>query len=71
MTTMRCSRNLTKHIEILKTQHAKMLTLHLNGYKIPNEMKQEYNEHLTYTRRLFQREKFKHYDKIIQAETRV
>lgn len=60
----KCSRNLTKHIQLLKAEKNHITVLQKNGYTVPTETITEYLHHLRYVKALIRNEKMKHYNKI-------
>ena len=61
-----CSRNLTQHIQLLKAERNRLLTLHDNGYKITPEDFSAYIQHKNYVTNLLHVEKMKAFDKMLQ-----
>ena len=61
-----CSRNLTKHLTILKQEYNHIITLHNNGYRIPLQTLKDYNEHKQYVTALLKREKMESYNTIFR-----
>lgn len=61
-----CSRNLTKHIQLLKTQRNHITVLQENGYTVSNDTISEYLHHYRYVKALLQKEKFKTYSNILK-----
>ena len=64
--TAKCSRNLTRHLTILKQECNKIVTLHDNGYKVPLQILKDYNEHKRYVIELLKREKMESYNTIFK-----
>jgi ArsR family metal-binding transcriptional regulator len=61
----KCSRNLRKHLTLLKQECNQIVTLHNNGYKVTLQTLKDYNEHKRYVTELLKREKMESYDKIL------
>ena len=40
----KCSKNLTRHLTLLKQECNQIVTLHNNGYKVPLQILKDYNE---------------------------
>lgn len=59
----KCSRNLTKHLQLLKAEQNRIITLHNNGYKIEPEELTSFIQHKKYVTNLLQTEKFAMYSK--------
>lgn len=59
----KCSKNLTRHLKLLKQECNQIITLHNNGYKVSLQTLKDYNEHKRYVTELLQREKFESYTK--------
>lgn len=58
-----CSRNLTRHLALLKQECNQIVTLHNNGYKVPLQILKDYNEHKQYVTELLHKEKLESYTK--------
>lgn len=63
--TSKCSRNLSRHLTLLKQECNHIITLHNNGYKIPLQTLKDYNEHKRYVTELLHTEKMKSYNTIL------
>lgn len=61
-----CSRNLTKHIQLLKAEKNNITVLQKNGYTVPTETITEYLEHLKYVKALLRNEKLKYFTDTIK-----
>ena len=61
----KCSRNLTRHLQLLKQECNEIVTLHNNGYKIEKEKLADYLQHRRYVTELLHTEKLKAYDKLL------
>lgn len=61
----KCSKNLTRHLKLLKQECNQIITLHNNGYKVSLQTLKDYNEHKRYVTELLQREKFESYTKLL------
>ena len=60
----KCSRNLTKHIQLLRAERNRITVLQKNGYTVPTEDVTDYLHHLRYVKALIRNEKMKHFNKI-------
>lgn len=60
-----CSKNLTKHIKLLKTEKNRLTMLQQNGYKLTKEEVYDYQQHLQYVKKLVQTEKAVYYNKLL------
>lgn len=63
--TTKCSKNLTRHLTLLKQECNKIVTLHNNGYKVPLQILKDYNEHKRYVTELLHKEKMESYTKLL------
>lgn len=63
--TMKCSRNLTKHLKLLKQECNEIVTLQQNGYRVEKKQLTDYLQHKNYVTTLLHAEKMKAYDKLI------
>lgn len=55
----KCSRNLSRHIQLLKAEHNRLLAMQLNGEKLDKTETESYLLHRRYVETLLQNEKFK------------
>lgn len=62
----KCSRNLSQHLKLLKTERNRLLTLHDNGVTIKPEDFVNYIQHKNYVRTLLHAEKMKAFDKMLK-----
>jgi len=58
-----CSKNLTKHLSLLKQECNRLVSLHKNGYTIPTELYSDYIKHKQYVTELLHTEKMESYTK--------
>jgi hypothetical protein len=65
----KCSRNLTQHLKLLKTERNRLLTLHDNGVTIKPEDFAAYIQHKNYVTTLLHAEKMKAFDKILKKSS--
>ena len=61
----KCSRNLRKHLQLLKQECNEIVTLHNNGYKVGTEQLANYLTHKKYVTELLHKEKMESYNKQI------
>ena len=62
----KCSKNLAKHIKLLKMERNKLLTLHDNGCRVTPEDFASYIQHKNYVTTLLHAEKMKAFDKMLK-----
>lgn len=55
--------NLTKHVEVLRMEHNRLITLQKNGYTVSPKDYTDYIQHKRYVETLLHDEKMKMYDK--------
>ena len=60
-----CSKNLRKHLKILKQQRNKLYNTVLNGDKLSKQDIIDYHQHKIFVTNLIKEEKFKQYEKIL------
>lgn len=70
MTKQTCSKNLQRHLTILKQERNRLLTLHDNGYKIPVEDFTNYMQHKKYVTELLHDEKMLHFNKMLSMSSK-
>lgn len=70
-TLTKCSRNLTRHLTLLKQECNQIVTLYNNGYKIPLQTLKDYNEHKQYVAELLHKEKLESYNTIFKKSDKI
>ena len=61
----KCSKNLTKHIQLLKDEKNHIMVLQANGYVVEEETISQYLHHLQYVKALIRNEKHKMFTNIL------
>ena len=65
-TMTKCSKNLTKHLKLLKMERNRLLTLHDNGYTVSPKDYADYIQHKNYVTTLLHTEKLKAFEKMLK-----
>lgn len=68
--TQYCSKNLTKHLKLLKAECNRLLTLHDNGCKISPQDYSDYLQHKNYVATLLHTEKLAAFTKELQRQVK-
>ena len=66
----KCSRNLRKHLQLLKQECNEIVTLHNNEYKVETEQLANYLTHKRYVTELLHSEKMKSYDTMFRKASK-
>lgn len=65
-----CSRNLQKHLSLLKQECNRLLTLHKNGEYVTPSDYSEYIKHKKYVTELLHAEKIAYYNKMLSLSSK-
>ena len=60
-----CSKNLRKHLKLLKQERNRLYNTVLNGDKVSKQNVADYTNHKIFVTNLLKQEKFKQYEKVL------